>query len=374
MGIIIINKTLRVSGALLIIIALNCMPYVSRTRKESLVRVAIECGVDEVRVSGMMGNEYYKNYRVTQSNNFPFHLGPRDGKVNINGRDYRGSLEIKKIDANLWVINVLDIESYLKGVVPCEIGGVPEKQIEAAKAQAVAARTYARAHFGQYQELGFDLYATVQDQVYKGIACERDITNRAIQSTAGEVLLYRNQPIEAKYHSTCGGRTADFNDAWSGNAPPYLRSVSCRYCKNSPHFEWKKEMTKKEFFAHLRNRLRKINLNIEQDELIHSFRLKRNKRSKRVTHFVLITNKNEYTIPTYRLRTLFGQPGDPGGLLKSNYVYIKTKGDKVIIEGRGFGHGVGMCQFGALEMAKQGKNYRQILYHYYRGTRIRKMR
>ena len=353
---------------------MNCMPYVSRPRRGKVVRVAIECGVDQVRVSGMKGNKYYKDYRVTQSNSFPFRLEPRDGKININGRDYRGSLEIRKIDANLWVINVLDMEEYLKGVVPCEIGGVPEKQIEAAKAQAVAARTYAMAHMGQHKDLGFDLYATVQDQVYRGIPCERDITNRAIESTAGEVLLYRSKPIEAKYHSTCGGRTADFNDIWSGNAPPYLRSVSCRYCSNSPHYEWKKELTRKEFFNHLRNRLRKINMNIARDELIQSFRLKRNKRSKRVTHFVLVTNKQEYTIPTYRLRTLFGQPGDPGGLLKSSYVYIKTKGDKVIIEGRGFGHGVGMCQFGALEMAKRGKNYRQILYHYYRGTRIRKMR
>jgi stage II sporulation protein D len=338
------------------------------------VRVAIECGVDQARVSGMKGNKYYKDYRVTQSSSFPFRLEPRDGKVNINGRDYRGSLEIRKIDANLWVINVVDIEEYLRGVVPCEIGGVPEKQIEAAKAQAVAARTYAQAHIGQHQDLGFDLYATVQDQVYRGVTCEREITNRAIESTKGEVLLYRNQPIEAKYHSTCGGRTADFSDIWSGKAPPYLRSVSCRYCSNSPHYEWKKELTKKEFFAHLRKRLRKINMNIARDELIHSFRLKRNKRSKRVTHFVLVTNKKEYTIPTYRLRTLFGQPGDPGGLLKSSYVFVKTKSDKVVIEGKGFGHGVGMCQFGALEMASRGKNYRQILYHYYRGTRIRKIR
>ena len=374
MRIIINNKALRISGLILLLVVLNCMPYVSRARREKLVRVAIECGVDQVRVSGMKGKEYYKDFRVTQNSNFPFHVGPKDGKVNINGRDYRGALEIRKIDANLWVINVIDIEDYLKGVVPCEIGGVPERQIEAAKAQAVAARTYARAHQGQYQELGFDLYATIQDQVYRGVACERDITNRAIESTAGEVLLYRNQPIEAKYHSTCGGRTADFSDAWAGDGPPYLRSVSCRYCKNSPHYEWKKEMSKKEFYAHLRNRLNRINMNITRDELIHSFRLRRNKRSKRVTHFVLVTSKNEYTIPTYRLRTLFGQPNDPGGLLKSNYVYIKTKGDKVIIEGRGFGHGVGMCQFGALEMANQGKNYRQILSRYYRGTRIRKIR
>ena len=371
---IMFSKARRLVVPLLVITVLNCMPYVSRPRRGKVVRVGIACGVDQVRVSGMKANKYYKDYRVTQSNSFPFRLEPRDGKININGRDYRGSLEIRKIDSNLWVINVLDIEEYLKGVVPCEIGGVPEKQIEAAKAQAVAARTYALAHMGQHKDLGFDLYATVQDQVYRGIACERAITNRAIESTAGEVLLYRNQPIEAKYHSTCGGRTADFSDIWSGRGPSYLRSVSCRYCSNSPHYEWKKELTKKEFFNHLRNRLRKINMNIARDELIHSFRLNRNKRSKRVTHFVLVTNKEEYTIPIYRLRTLFGQPGDPGGLLKSSYVYIKAKGDKVIIEGRGFGHGVGMCQFGALEMANRGKNYRQILYHYYRGTRIRKMR
>jgi stage II sporulation protein D len=354
--------------------ALSCMPYVGRPGREKLVRVAIECGVDQVRVSGIRDNKYYSDYWTTQSDIFPFQLGPKDGKVAINGRDYRGSLEVRKIDGNLWVINVVDIESYLKGVVPCEIGGISERQIEAAKAQAVAARTYARAHMGQYQELGFDLYATVQDQVYNGIACERELTSRAVESTAGEVLLYMDLPIEAKYHSTCGGHTADFSDVWPGDSPPYLRSVRCEYCKNSPHYSWKKEMTKKEFFALLRNRLNKVNVNMGADELIHSFRLNRNKRSQRVTHFVLVTNKKEYTIPTYRLRTLFGQPNDPGGLLKSSYVFIKTKGDKVIIEGRGFGHGVGMCQFGAMEMANQGKNYRQILYHYYRGTRIRKMR
>ena len=368
------RQTCLLSVILMVFMSLNCMPYVGRVRREKLVRVAVECGVDQVRVGGVKDNRYYNDYRITPNDAFPFHLGPKDGRIVVNGRAYRGGLEIRKIDGNLWVINVVDFESYVKGVVPCEIGGISERQLEAAKAQAVAARTYALAHVGQYAELGFDLYATVQDQVYKGLSCERELTSRAVESTAGEVLLYRNQPVEAKYHSTCGGRTADFSDAWSGNGPPYLRSVNCRYCKNSPHYEWTKKMSKKEFFAHLRNRLRKININVTADELIHSFKLKRNRRSKRVTHFILVTSKNEYTIPTYRLRTLFGQPGDPGGLLKSTYVYIKTKSDEVIIEGRGFGHGVGMCQFGALEMASQGKNYRQILYHYYRGTRIRKMR
>ncbi|UCG31244.1 MAG: SpoIID/LytB domain-containing protein [candidate division WOR-3 bacterium] len=362
------------NAALIAAVCLNCMPYVSKDRRGKLVKVAIECGVDQVNISGVNGNKYYNNHRITQAGNFPMHFGPRDGKVTVNGHDYRGNLEVRKIDGTLWVINVLDFESYLKGVVPCEIGGISERQLEAAKAQAVAARTYARAHIGQYAELGFDLYATVQDQVYKGIPCERILTNKAVESTAGEVLFYRNQPIEAKYHSTCGGRTADFSDAWSGTSPTYLRSVICRYCTESPHYEWQKTMTRDNFFGHIRNRLNRINIILERGELIHSFRITRNKRSHRIKELILKTNKSEYKIPNYRIRTLFGEPGDPGGLLKSNYVYVNMKSDEVVIRGRGFGHGVGMCQFGALEMANKGKNYRHILYHYYRGTRIRKLR
>ena len=227
----------------------NCMPYVGKGRGGRTVRVAVECGVDEVRVSGIHGNRQYVDHRITTAGNFPVHFEAKDGKVAVNGRDYRGSVEVRTVDGNLWVINILDLESYLKGVVPCEIGGISEKQIEAAKAQAVAARTYATAHIGQYSDLGFDLYATVQDQVYKGISRERTLTSKAVESTAGEVLFFSNKPIEAKYHSTCGGRTADFNDAWSGPSPPYLRSVVCRYCKNSPHYEWKKVMTKEDFLT-----------------------------------------------------------------------------------------------------------------------------
>lgn len=350
------------------------MPYVSKGRRGKLVRVAIECGVDRVYVSGTHQNKSVSNQLITQAGHFPVFLGPRDGRVTVNGRDYRGSLEIRKLDGNLWVLNVLDLESYIKGVVPCEIGGITEREFEAARAQAVAARTYAYAHIGQYSELGFDLYSTVQDQVYQGINCERPLTNKAVESTAGEVLFYRNEPIEAKYHSTCGGRTADFSDAWAGSAPPYLSSVVCRYCANSPHYEWKKTMDRNDFFAHIRDRLARAKIALETGELIHSFRITRNRRSHRIKELILITNRREYAIPNYRIRTLFGQPGDPGGLLKSNYVYIRTKGERVIIEGRGFGHGVGMCQFGAIEMAKQGRNYRQILYHYYKGARIRKTR
>lgn len=368
------KRILSAALAAIALIVVGCMPYVGRPHRETTVRVAIECGVEEARLSGVRGNEFHRDYLVTINDNFPVRFAPRDGRITINGRAYRGGVEVRKVDGRLWIINVLDIESYLKGVVPCEIGGVSEKQFAAAKAQAVAARTYARAHVGQYSQLGFDLYSTVQDQVYKGISCERDITSRAVAGTAGEVLVYNNVPIEAKYHSTCGGRTADFSDAWAGSPPPYLRSVVCRHCAKSPHYHWQKAMTRNEFFAHLRRRLVRIGISLSERELIHSFRMRRSERSGRLKELIIVTNKNEYRVANYRIRTLFGEPADPGGLLKSTYVYIKTKGDQIIIEGRGFGHGVGMCQFGALEMAAQGKDYRQILYHYYRGTRVKRFR
>jgi stage II sporulation protein D len=100
----------------------------------------------------------------------------------------------------------------------------------------------------------------------------------------------------------------------------------------------------------------------------------KNKRSKRVIKLIITTGNNEYTVSGYNIRTVFGDNKDSGGLLKSNFISIKTKGDKILIEGKGWGHGVGMCQFGAIEMARKGKNYKRILYHYYSGTRIKKIK
>ncbi len=195
------------------IVFVNCVPYVKKMRKDNLVRVAVVCGVDRVNISGIKDKKLYKNYRISLDNAFPMYFSSNKGVVVVNGRKYRGNFEIRKTGERLWVINILNIEDYLKGVVPCEIGKVSKNLVEVAKAQAVAARTYACAHLNQYQNLGFDLYATIQDQVYKGIGCENELTNRAIEKTKGLILTYKNRPIEAKYHSTCGGKTADFNDA-----------------------------------------------------------------------------------------------------------------------------------------------------------------
>lgn len=352
----------------------NCVPYTKRARKDYVVRIAMLCGVDRVSVSGVRDKKIHNHYRVSLKDRFPLYFNSRNGVVGINNQYYRGNLEIRQIGGQIWVINIVDIEDYLKGVVPCEIGGISKNLIEAAKAQAVAARTYAYAHLNQHQDLGFDLYATIQDQVYQGISCETELTSIAVEQTKRQILTYRNRAIEAKYHSTCGGITADFNDAWAGDAPPYLRSVRCPYCKDSPFYTWEKVLSKKQFFTNIRTRLKRIGKEIPSDELIKKIKLMKNKRSRRVNKLIIRTEKNEYVIPGYHVRVVLGDNNDPGGSLKSNYITIKTQGDKVIIEGQGFGHGVGMCQFGAMEMARKGKDYRKILRHYYRASKIKKIR
>ena len=352
------------------ILLLNCVPYIQKAAKENLIRVAVLSNVDNAFIGGIRNKIYHDAYQVSLNDTFPLYFESKDGHTMVNGKVYRGQLVVRKTGNKFWVINILGIEDYLKGVVPCEIGSITTGLVEAARAQAVAARTYTWAHRNQYEELGFDLYSTIKDQVYGGMDSEDEIINQAIEQTHGRILAYQGKPAEAKYHSTCGGRTADFNDAWKGVGPPYLHSVECPYCTNSPYYQWRKASSKRDFFANIRGQLAKLGATIADTELIKDFRFKRNKKSKRVVQTVVTTTVKEYYFDPNSIRTLFGDRNDPGGLLRSSYFELKATEDSIIIEGKGFGHGVGMCQFGALEMARKGKNYKQILQHYYPGTRI----
>ncbi len=357
-----------------LLLCMNCTPYARKYQETKLVRVALLCGVDRVAVSGIANKKTYDQHTVTVNNVFPMYFSSAGSYVEVNGTPYRGNLELKLLDSRIWVMNVLDMDDYVKGVVPCEIGRVSEDLYEVAKAQAVAARTYAFAHLNQHQDLGFDLYSSIQDQVYKGVRCETDITNRAVDATAREILTYKGQPVEAKYHSTCGGQTADFNDAWPGTAPPYLRSVRCPYCSQSPHYTWEKAYSKSAFFVHLREGLEKVGISVPRDIRIQNIKLVRNRKSKRIIKLVIMTGKEDIEVPGYHIRTVLGSPNDPGGLLRSNYFILDTRRDSIILKGNGWGHGVGMCQFGAIEMARRGMSYKKILYHYYKGTKISKVR
>ncbi len=363
----------RVLALILLSIIVNCIPYTKPVTKTELIRIAIITGVDSVLISGIKDDIFYENYLVHSNTDLPIFFRPSKGKnVMVNHNQYYGSLEIKKINKKIWVINILNMEDYLKGVVPCEIGKISKNLIEVAKAQAIAARTYAFSHLRQYEELGFDLYATTRDQVYQGKQVEDAIINEAIIKTRGIILTYNGKPIDAKYHSTCGGRTADFNDAWKGTPVPYLRSVECGFCNESPHFAWQRQMSKNEFFKTLRKNLLNMGIMVADSELIKGFKLKRNPKSKRIVELKIITDRTEYVVSNYNIRILFGSENDPDGLLKSNNFTLQIKNDSIIIEGKGYGHGVGMCQSGAIGMAKKGKKFKEILKHYYPNTKLKK--
>lgn len=290
----------------------------------------------------------------------------------LNGLPYRGKLILKPTSGGFLGINEVGMEEYLRGVVPCEMGsGAP---LEALKAQAVAARSYALANLGKHRREGYDLSSTTYDQVYRGVDSEDEMSDKAVAMTRGMVLEYHGKPIEARYHSTCGGKTADAREVFSSNRIPYLRSVDDRgghlfkkkkpFCAASPHFKWSSVWKKNEFYGLIKKSLASF-LGVDNPGRIKQIKIQKTK-SGRVKVLTVITSKDSYRIYGDRVR------GFLGGLPSTKFDIV-NKGNLVKLEGRGYGHGVGMCQWGAMGMAREGYDFKRILYHYYPGTRLRKL-
>jgi len=155
--------------------------------------------------------------------------------LSLNGKSYRGIFLLKNTPRGLSLINIVNLEDYLKGVVPLELSPNTFNAIEALKAQAVAARTYALKNLGRNNHLGFDLTDTQSSQVYGGMSVEHPLSNRAVEETTGEVIVHQGKLINALYTSTCGGMTEDAQNVFSGRPLPYLKSTACVHEKQS---EW----------------------------------------------------------------------------------------------------------------------------------------
>jgi stage II sporulation protein D len=155
--------------------------------------------------------------------------------LSFNGRDYRGLFILRATRKGIVLVNVLNIEDYIKAVVPSELSPYNFRQIEAHKAQAVAARTYAFKNLGSNEDLGFDLCDTPSSQFYKGMNAEHPLSSEAVEQTRGEIATYKGKPIDALYTSTCGGMTENVEDVFMGPALPYLRGTECVYEKQK---EW----------------------------------------------------------------------------------------------------------------------------------------
>ena len=300
--------------------------------------------------------------------------------VTWNGKRYRGDLSISVTDTGLLVVNQLPMDSYLRGVVPLEIGNRTVAEMAAVQAQAVAARTYAYKHL--IATRAFDMYSTVQDQVYGGVDAEKPQSDDAITSTADVVVLYNGQPITTPYHSTCGGSTAAVSEVWYDQPDqPYLRPVSDRipgtshyYCDPSPRFSWTQSYDGAGLRAVMEKYLAaytsapKANLG-----KITGVRTQGKTQSGRIAALIVQTESGSYTLKGNDIRFVLRDP--KGTILNSTFFdyTASTNGGEVsnlTINGRGYGHGIGMCQWGAIGRARAGQDYRTILETYYPGTTI----
>jgi stage II sporulation protein D len=300
--------------------------------------------------------------------------------ITWNGKPYRGELLISRSDSGAIVVNRLTMDSYLRGVVPLEIGNRTAAEIAAVEAQAVAARTYAYKHLNDGR--AFDMYATVQDQVYGGVNAEKPLSDSAINSTADAVVLYGGKPINTPYHSTCGGSTAAVSEVWYDQPDePYLRPVSDRipgsdgyYCDPSPRFSWTQTYDAAGLQAVMEKYLASYT-NAPKTNLgrITDVREQGRTESGRVAAIAVRTDRETYLLKGNDIRFVLRDP--KGAILNSTLFTLsaETSGGEVTgltIKGRGYGHGIGMCQWGAIGRARAGQNYRTILETYYPGTTI----
>jgi stage II sporulation protein D len=297
------------------------------------------------------------------------------GFVRIGGKDYRGKVEIVRRAGGLVVVNVLSMESYLGGVVAAELGVQITDAAEAMKAQAVIARTYAVRQMGRHRRDGFDLLATVADQKYDGIGGETSAAWSAIAGTRGEVATYRGAPIDAFFHSTCGGRTAAGSEVFTYADRDYLRSVNDRdpsgeaWCKASPRSRWEQEWNSTALARALERGLR---LTPAEAQTVRDVEVTGRGPSGRATRLRVRLRGREVVVDGSNAVRRALPPPDLD-LLRSAAFTLTYRADgerlgTLIVDGEGSGHGVGLCQWGAIGRARAGHRYTAILSAYYPGT------
>ena len=297
-------------------------------------------------------------------------------KAGLNKACYNGEFIVTANGNKLNAINVIDIEDYLRGVVPYEIGKLDESKFEALKAQAVAARTYAYKHFGSRVAQGFDVYADTRDQVYKGLHSATTLTDKAVRETEGVVMTYNGEFITAYYHSTCGGETEGVV-TWGRPDHPYLKNKpdlrpdGTPWCRESSYSEWTREFTEDELRDLFQINAKEAKANVPSFSSIKSMHIQDTLKSGRIHTLVIETNNGSFTAKADKIRWLFKRGGT---ILPSSFFRIHKNGNEWILKGKGFGHGVGLCQMGARARAQAGQSYIQILTHYYPGITLEKFK
>jgi stage II sporulation protein D len=338
------------------------------------LRVAIEDGVSRVKVGSSTnaivrdstGNDVGElsamNAFNAQSSGSSVTLGkwhsgslwiePKDnGFVWISSHWYRGRTRLVATGKGIIAVNHVDLDQYLYSVLGAEMSA--SWPLEALKAQAVAARTYALYKKVTGGTDTYDVGDTTKWQVYKGVESEAQSTQEASNATAGEVMTYSGKVILAVFHSASGGHTENVEDIWTGEALPYLRGVP-DYDMGTPDYQWTKTFSAGE-----------IGRRIGGVGAVSSMTPERTTPNGRIITMLVRGSSGSKRVSGADLRKVLE--------LRSTLFTVSKSGGSFQLDGRGFGHGLGMSQWGAHNLAQQGTNYQQILSHYYQNTTLSRM-
>ena len=278
-------------------------------------------------------------------------------------RKFRGKVEIRSVNQSLFFVEELLLDDYVRGVLEAELppGFPPEAQ----KAQAIVIRTYALANADRHLKEGYNFCDLTHCQVYAGRNLPYRSLDEVVKATRRMILMFQGKPIQALYHSTCGGQTSANQKVFEGKALPYLQGVCDEnYCERSPHYRWENFISLKILEAVLK----KDSVTNPKGE-IKNIAIAESEPDQGRVFSVALEGKRNFTIPTLDLMSVVGRYLG-WSQLKSNWFKVEVKEGTAHFEGKGFGHGVGFCQWGARGMAEAGKKFPEILQHYYPGTQI----
>ncbi len=293
----------------------------------------------------------------------------------LDGKTYRGTLLVHqesdpKHGRRLVLVNELDLETYVAGVIGNEVG--PKAEAATYRAQAVTARTYAwmRLQRSGAATRRFHVYDSAASQVYTGLSIPASYgidyadMERRSKETRGVILTYRGRPFPTYYASTCGGHTTepDSSGLDPGRAREPLRGVPCRYCTTSKYYRWDKTFSD----GHLESALKRVRRPIKLP--VHGIEIKRRGRGGWAAEVRIVygAQRAVRSLPGHVFRSALG-------LRSHNLASIRQVRGGWRVKGKGWGHGVGMCQWGAIEMGRKGASETEILRYYYPGVDFTKV-
>jgi len=273
-------------------------------------------------------------------------------------RPYSGALKIYADGNELCIINLAPLDDYLAGVIAAEM---PQAELAALQAQAVAARTYTIKNWQRHQTRGYQFCDLTHCQTYKGSDGVTEKITQAVAGTKNEILTFDRQPIAAYYSSTCGGHTADDADVWATEEnQSYLESVADDFCADSPHYRWRVKLSADSLHQIWQQRL---------GESLTSISITKRGANDRVRELAMM-GSSLHLISGEDFRAVTCR--ELGwNTIKSTVFDLRFEKNTYVFDGRGLGHGLGLCQYGAMAMARNGHGYQKILKRYFPGTMIR---